>query len=80
MSDDDEPAFTPDPPAWRRAVLAAYLAIGPLLRLGVALWALWWIWIGGESIHAGAGYLGAGGLVWLELSLARRRGGSVDAE
>lgn len=77
---DPEDLPPPPPPGWRRAVLVALVALGPLLRLALAAGALAAIGAGAERFHAGAGYLVVGALVWLELSLARRRGGSDEDE
>lgn len=73
MSDpDDEVPEAPVPLSLPRAVVA--LALGPLLRLGLSVAALLAIATGAERIHAGAGYLVAGLLVWLEIARAGRRG------
>lgn len=68
MSEPDDEAEAPAP---SRAALLL-LALGPLLRLGVSIAALLAIAGGAEQIHAGAGYLVAGLLVWLEIVRAGR--------
>lgn len=63
--DDEVPAAPPGPLA--RAAL-------PALRAAITLGALGAIAVGAERIHAGAGYLVAGLLVWLEISRTGRGG------
>ena len=67
--DDEVPEAPPGPIA---------MAVLPLLRLAVTLGALAAIAVGAERIHAGAGYLVAGLLVWLEIARAGRRGRSEE--
>lgn len=63
--DDEVPEAPPGPIA---------MAVLPLLRLAVTLGALAAIAVGAERIHAGAGYLVAGLLVWREISRSDRGG------
>lgn len=72
MSEPDDEV--PEPLSLRRAVVL--LALGPVLRLALSTAALLAIATGAERIHAGAGYLVAGLLVWLEIARAGRRGRS----
>lgn len=67
MSDPDDEVGEPPPGPLARATL-------PLLRVAITIGALAAIAVGAERIHAGAGYLAAGLLVWLELARAGRRG------
>lgn len=80
MNDDLDSLPSPPPPRWRAAVLVVLVALGPVLRLALAAAALTAVGMGAERFHDGAGYLVVGALVWLELSLARRRGGSDAGE